>query len=114
MVDAATFAGLDGASFSQASNSGTMFIKLSGWDERSGNGLSADALSKMLTGAMGGEIQEANVFVIAPPAVPGLGTGNGFTMMIQDRSGSGYHARGGATLAMMGAAAQSKDVTQVF
>ncbi|HVF82976.1 MAG TPA: efflux RND transporter permease subunit, partial [Sphingomicrobium sp.] len=113
VVDAATFAGLDGASFSQASNAGTMFIKLADWAER-GDGFSADDLSKALTGALGGQIQEANVFIIAPPAVPGLGTGNGFTMMIQDRSGAGYQALEGATFAMMGAAAQQPKVTQVF
>jgi hydrophobe/amphiphile efflux-1 (HAE1) family protein len=114
VVDAATFAGLDGASFSQASNSGTMFMKLSDWSDRSGNQLSADELSKTLTMAMGGAIEDANVFVIAPPAVPGLGTGNGFTMMIQDRTGAGYQALEGATFAMMGAAAQKKEVKQVF
>ena len=114
VVDAATFAGLDGASFSQSSNAGTMFIKLSDWGDRGGEGLSATELSAALTQAMDGEIQEANVFVIAPPAVPGLGTGNGFTMMIQDRTGAGYQALEQATGAMMGAAAQTPEVTQVF
>jgi len=114
VVDAATFAGLDGASFSQASNSGTMFMKLSDWSDRSGNQLSADELSKTLTMAMGGAIEDASIFVIAPPAVPGLGTGNGFTMMIQDRSGAGYQALEAATFAMMGSAAQRQEVTQVF
>ena len=114
VIDAATFAGLDGASFSQASNSGTMFMRLSDWSER-GKKLSADELSKTLTMALGGEIEDAQVFVIAPPAVPGLGTGNGFTMMIQDKSGAGgYKGLEGATFAMMGAAAQSKQVSQVF
>ncbi|UUR07081.1 efflux RND transporter permease subunit [Sphingomonas glaciei] len=114
VVDAATFAGLDGASFSQASNAGTMFIRLSDWSDRGGKGLSANDLSQALTGALAGQIQEANVFIIAPPAVPGLGTGNGFTMMIQDRTGAGYKALEGATMAMMGAAAQQPKVTQVF
>ncbi|HEX8481171.1 MAG TPA: multidrug efflux RND transporter permease subunit [Allosphingosinicella sp.] len=114
VVDAATFAGLDGASFSQSSNAGTMFMKLGDWADRDGNALSSDELSKTLTMAMGGAIEEANVFVIAPPAVPGLGTGNGFTMMIQDRTGAGYRALEGATFAMMGAAAQKQEVTQVF
>jgi len=55
------------------------------------------------------------VFVIAPPAVQGLGNGNGFQMMIQDTSGAGYRALEGATFAMMGAAAQAPDeVQQVF
>jgi hydrophobe/amphiphile efflux-1 (HAE1) family protein len=114
VIDAATFAGLDGSSFSQASNSGTMFMRLSDWSER-GKKLSADELSKTLTMALGGAIEDAQVFVVAPPAVPGLGTGNGFMMMIQDRSGAGgYKGLEGATFAMMGAAAQSKQVAQVF
>ncbi len=113
VVDATTLAGLDGSSFSQASNAGTMFVKLADWADR-GEGLSANELSQALTMAMGGAIEEANVFVIAPPAVPGLGTGNGFTMMIQDRSGAGYRALEQANFAMMGAAAQRPEVTQVF
>ncbi len=32
-----------------------------------------------------------------PPAVQGLGNGNGFTMMVQDRSGAGYRALEGVT-----------------
>ncbi|HEY0044089.1 MAG TPA: efflux RND transporter permease subunit, partial [Allosphingosinicella sp.] len=44
----------------------------------------------------------------------GLGTGNGFTMMIQDRSGAGYGALEGLTGAMMGGAAQEPRVAQVF
>ncbi len=114
VVDAATFAGLDGSSFSQASNSGTMFVKLADWAERDGEGLSANELSQALTMAIGGQIEDANVFVIAPPAVPGLGTGNGFTMMIQDRTGAGYEALEQATFAMMGAAGQRSEVAQVF
>jgi hydrophobe/amphiphile efflux-1 (HAE1) family protein len=114
VIDVATFAGLDGASFSQASNAGTMFVRLADWSDRDADDLSATAMAQALTGAMGGGIQDANIFVIAPPAVPGLGTGNGFTMMIQDRSSAGYRALEGATFGMMGAAAQVPEVTQVF
>jgi hydrophobe/amphiphile efflux-1 (HAE1) family protein len=112
--EVASFAGLDGASFSQASNSGTMFIRLRDWADRKGDGMSATALSGAFSGAMAGGIEDATTFVIAPPAVPGLGTGNGFTMMVQDRSGAGYRALEGASFAMMGAAAQRKEVSQVF
>src|SRR3546814_3476990 len=64
----ATFAGLDGSSFSQSSNAGTMFIRLDDWSERGGD-LSAAALSGQLSGAMAAALPEANAFVIAPPAV---------------------------------------------
>lgn len=114
VAEVASFAGLDGSSFSQSSNAGTMFIRLKDWGERRDAGLTAAQMSQQLTMAMGGAIENANVFVIAPPAVPGLGTGNGFTMMIQDRTGAGYQALEQATGAMMGAAAQRQEVTQVF
>ncbi|NML06197.1 multidrug efflux RND transporter permease subunit [Sphingomonas sp. G-3-2-10] len=109
----AAFAGLDGASFSAASNSAVMFLKLSDWSER-GRENSAEALAGKLTGALG-QIDGANIFMIAPPAVQGLGNGSGFVMMLQDQSANaGYRALEGVTFQMMGAAAQEKSVTQVF
>jgi hydrophobe/amphiphile efflux-1 (HAE1) family protein len=114
ILDGAAFAGLDGASFSQASNAGVFFIKLKDWSER-GSKQSAAALAGELTGKLAGAIDGANIFMIAPPAVQGLGNGSGFVMMIQDRSANaGYRGLEGATGAMMGAAMQEKKVTQVF
>ncbi|WP_077148624.1 efflux RND transporter permease subunit [Sphingopyxis sp. KK2] len=109
----ATFSGLDGSSFSTASNAGTMFIRLTDWGER-GSKLSATALSQQLSGVLANALPEANAFVIAPPAVQGLGNGNGFTMMIQARGGESYKELEQVTGAMMGGAAQMKDVQQVF
>jgi len=40
-----------------------------------------------LNRAFGEEIREGAVIAFGPPAIPGLGTGAGFTMEIQDRSG---------------------------
>jgi len=108
------FAGLDGTSFSFGSNAATLFISLDDYDDRKTVETKAAALAGAITGATGG-IQEANIFVIAPPAVQGLGTGNGFAMMIHDTSGAGYRALEGATFAMMGAAAQQPtQLQQVF
>ena len=108
------FAGLDGSSFSFGSNAATIFIRLDAFDERKTAEQSAAALAGAITGATYG-IEDANIFIIAPPAVQGLGNGNGFQMMVQDRSGAGYRGLEGATFAMMGAAAQTPDqVQQVF
>jgi len=108
------FAGLDGSSFSFGSNSATIFVRLDAFDERKSAEQSAAALAGAITGATMG-IEDANIFVIAPPAVQGLGNGNGFQMMVQDRTGAGYRPLEGATFAMMGAAAQAPDqVQQVF
>ncbi len=110
---AVAFAGLDGTSFSFGSNAGTIFVRLDPHSER-GKERSAAALAGAITGATAG-IEDAQIFVIAPPAVQGLGNGNGFQMMIQDTSGAGYRALEGATYAMMGAAAQAPtEVQQVF
>ena len=108
------FAGLDGSSFSFGSNAATIFVRLDAFEERKTAEQSAAALAGAITGATMG-IEDANIFVIAPPAVQGLGNGNGFQMMVQDRSGAGYRPLEGATFAMMGAAAQAPDqVQQVF
>jgi hydrophobe/amphiphile efflux-1 (HAE1) family protein len=109
-----SFAGLDGSSFSFGSNAATIFVRLDSFDERKTAEQAAASLAGAITGATMG-IQDANIFVIAPPAVQGLGNGNGFQMMVQDTSGSGYVPLEGATFAMMGAAAQAPEsVNQVF
>jgi len=108
------FAGLDGTSFSFGSNAATFFIRLDAFEDRKTAEQGAAALAGAITGATMG-IEDAQIFVIAPPAVQGLGNGNGFQMMVQDRSGAGYRPLEGATFAMMGAAAQKPDlVQQVF
>ena len=108
------FAGLDGSSFSFGSNAATIFVRLDEFDERKTKEQAAAALAGAITGATFG-IEDANIFVIAPPSVQGLGNGNGFKMMVQDRDGQGYRALEGATFAMMGAAAQQPErVQQVF
>nr|WP_314436963.1 multidrug efflux RND transporter permease subunit [uncultured Brevundimonas sp.] len=110
---AIAFAGLDGSSFSFGSNAATIFVRLDPFEERTKE-QAATALAGAITQATG-SIEDAQIFVIAPPAVQGLGNGNGFTMMIQDTSGAGYRALEGATFAMMGAAAQQPtEVNQVF
>ncbi len=109
----AAFAGLDGASFSSATNSATIFFKLKDMEERKGKENTAVALAGQFSQALG-SIEDATIFIVAPPAIQGLGNGNGFKMMIQDRGGAGYKALEGATYAMMGAAATDPKVSQVF
>ncbi len=114
VMETAAFAGLDGSTFSPGSNSGIMFIRLKPHEERRGAGESAAELAGAITGAVAGAEEGAMVFFLSPPPVPGLGNGSGFALMIQDREGAGYQALQGATFAMMGAAQQNPDVSQVF
>ncbi|HAW31103.1 MAG TPA: hydrophobe/amphiphile efflux-1 family RND transporter, partial [Planctomycetaceae bacterium] len=59
-------------------------------------------------------IEDANVFVIPPPPVRGIGTGGGFKMQIQDKSGAGMIALQDATNAVINKARQEPGLVQVF
>ena len=106
-------AGLDGASFSNAPNAGTMFLALDPFDVRSGHHQTGDSILADLRRQMGG-VDAANVLVIAPPPVRGIGTGGGFKMMVQDRANHGPVALEKATFAMMMAANRTAGLTSVF
>jgi len=106
------FAGLDGASFTNASNAATFFVRLDDWSLR-GKALSADAISGAIMQKMGA-IEDANVFVLAPPPVPGLGNGGGFKMMVQNRGAGDYRQLEAAANALVGAAHQSGQTQGVF
>lgn len=104
------FAGLDGASFSTAPNAGVVFFALKPHADRE---QSADEIQQALYPALAG-IKGGDIMVIAPPPVPGIGTGGGFKMMIQDRSGQGYNALAQAAFAMMMGANQAEGVAGAF
>jgi len=59
-------------------------------------------------------IHDGLIFVAAPPPVSGIGNAGGFRMMIEDRAGLGFQALQGVTYAMMGKAAQTPGLLQVF
>lgn len=108
-------AGMNGATFSPASNAGLMFIRLDSFEEREGQpGMSATALAGRLTGVINQAIPEGSGFIIAPPAVRGLGQGGGFKMMLQARDGRSFEELQQVAYAMMGAAAQESRVSQVY
>ncbi|MCF8709394.1 efflux RND transporter permease subunit [Rhizorhapis sp. SPR117] len=103
------FGGFDGSSFTNASNSGTIFVTLKPHGER----LSATEMTKELEGKLS-KITAGSVFIIAPPPVRGLGTGGGYKMMIEDRGGAGFRALEEAATKMMMAANQTEGLTSVF
>ncbi|MGF7214051.1 HAE1 family hydrophobic/amphiphilic exporter-1 [Spirosoma lacussanchae] len=76
--------GLNAITFASKSNSGTVFIQLKPWEERTGPGMQADSLVPKLQRAFAG-LTDARVQVIQPPAIPGLGQSSGFTFEIQQR-----------------------------
>ena len=106
-------AGLDGASFSNAPNAATMFLALDDFKVRVDHHQTGESILADLRKNLGG-IDAANVLVIAPPPVRGIGTGGGFKMMVQDRNNAGPAALEKATTAMMMAANGTPGLTSVF
>ncbi|MFZ4514641.1 MAG: efflux RND transporter permease subunit, partial [Geothrix sp.] len=66
---------------------GFSYVALTPWDDRKHSDMEASEILKRLNGRFAREIPEANVFGFLPSAIPGLGTSNGFSLWLQDRSG---------------------------
>ncbi|MFG1391996.1 efflux RND transporter permease subunit [Xanthobacter agilis] len=106
--------GFSGATFTNAPNAGAMFVILEPFSVRGGDpSRSAAAVQRTLFGKMA-SIQEAQMIVVQPPPVQGIGNAGGFRMMVEDRDGAGLLALRNATYAMMGAAAQTPGLMQVY
>jgi hydrophobic/amphiphilic exporter-1 (mainly G- bacteria), HAE1 family len=76
--------GLNVVTFASKSNSGTIFCQLDDWDERKADSLTVEGLAATLRKKVAG-LKEANVVVITPPAIPGLGRTGGFSFVIEQR-----------------------------
>jgi hydrophobe/amphiphile efflux-1 (HAE1) family protein len=111
---AVNIVGFSGATFTNAPNAGAIFITLEPFSVRAGNpAKSAAAIQGQLFAKLA-SIKEALVLVVAPPPVSGIGNAGGFRMMIEDRAGRGPEALQGATYAMMGRAARTPGLQQVY
>lgn len=80
----AAIAGLNVVTFASKSNAGTVFCQLKPWNERRKK-------SEQLSGIMAelnrrfSSILKARIIVIAPPAIPGLGSTGGFSFVLQQK-----------------------------
>ncbi len=105
------FVGFDGATFTNAPNTGVIFVSLKPFAERPG--LTADTIRADVQRQLA-SLHDAFVFVLSPPSVPGIGTGGGLKGYVQDRSGRGPAALEQATLALARAAQGSPGFAQAF
>jgi HAE1 family hydrophobic/amphiphilic exporter-1 len=70
-----------------STNMGFFFVQLKPWHDRHGAEDHSREIVNTLNQQFAREIPEATVVAFGPPAIPGLGTGAGFTLELQDRSG---------------------------
>jgi hydrophobe/amphiphile efflux-1 (HAE1) family protein len=114
VIGAMNIVGFSGATFTNAPNAGAAFLVLDSFEKRAQDpNQSQLGIQRALFGKLSA-IQDAMVFVVAPPPVMGIGNAGGFRMIIEDRAGRGPQALLDAAYAMTGKAAQTPGLVQVF
>ncbi len=68
-----------------SSNQGFMFVTLNNWDERS---VTVNQFVDQINKELFFHVKGAQAFAFGPPAIPGLGNGSGFSIMLQDKGGN--------------------------
>jgi multidrug efflux pump len=101
---------IEGYSFAGAGdNAALAFITLKDWSVR-GVANSAQAIAARANAALS-QIKDVMAFTLSPPPISGLGTSNGFTFRLQDRSGLGQEALSAAASQLLAEAAKSPVLT---
>ncbi|HYZ22513.1 MAG TPA: multidrug efflux RND transporter permease subunit [Rhodopila sp.] len=107
------FTGFDGATFTNAPNTGVIFVSLKPFEQRVPAGLTAARIRADVQQQLA-PLTDAFAFVLEPPSVPGIGTGGGLKGYVQDRAGRGLAALEAATWIVAGSAAQTPGFAQAF
>ncbi|MBQ8443467.1 MAG: multidrug efflux RND transporter permease subunit [Bacteroides sp.] len=87
-----TFLGVNGFSVmggGELPNAATYFVVLKNWKERPGKEHSAQAVVDRFNRQAYGVVQEAQVFGIIPPVIPGMGNTGGLQFELEDRQSLG-------------------------
>ncbi|MFY0310462.1 efflux RND transporter permease subunit [Leisingera sp. D0M16] len=106
-------AGLDAATFTNAPNAGAIFFTTAPFDERAATGRSNNVLIGEAFAALSA-IKEANIFVIAPPPVRGIGSAGGWKLYIQDERGRGLQVLDDIVKQILPIANENPALIQVF
>ena len=80
-----TATGFSMLSGSMSPNAGFLFLSLKDWDQRK---KTVKELVREMNRDFFFGVNEAQVFAFGPPAIPGLGSGSGFSLMLQDKGGN--------------------------
>lgn len=95
-----------------AQNAGQGFILLKDWSERKGADRSASAIAERLN-AYFRKSRDAQIFILNPPPIRGLGSSSGFEMWLQDAAGAGREALTAARRQLTKLAGEDSRMAQV-
>ena len=107
------YSGMDGISFSPATNAGQMWPIFEPFETRLPKGLTANVIAADLRKRLA-PITAAEIRVTNPSSVRGLGNTGGFRMMVEDRGGLGYRALESAVQQLAEAATADPAISQAF
>ncbi|MHC4352192.1 MAG: efflux RND transporter permease subunit [Planctomycetota bacterium] len=106
-----TVAGYSMLTGSYLPNSGLIFVSLKDWSQRE---RTAKEIIALMNKELSSTINEAQVFAFGPPAIPGLGSGAGFTLMIQDRAGNTPEYLARQAVGFLQAAMERPEIGSIF
>lgn len=107
-------AGLNLFTFTTTSYNATVFIRLKPWEERGTKETSARGILGMAMGTFNSQLKDANVLVVNPPPIRGLGTTSGFELVLQDKSGGSVEKFNDVLHEFMGKLYQDKAIGFAF
>ncbi len=111
------FNGVGGMSFLSGTftpYSASYFVRLKDWKDRKTPATSLRGIMRSVAVALRG-VPDAMAFPFAPPPLPGFGNAGGFTMLLQDRSGTlTVPQLGENTARFLAAARQRPELTALF
>ena len=110
---AVMLAGFDGASQTLAPNAAAAYIPLASFEDRRKLGVSFQQIMEEARKRTG-DITEAQLFVLPPPLIQGIGSAGGYRIMIQDKGQHGYQGLAAQAYALMGKANQTPGLKQVY
>lgn len=113
VAHAVGIAGLSGATFTISPNAAVTFLPLEDAKERAARDRGVQNIVADLRREVA-SINEAQVLIIPPPPIRGIGRGGGFKMYVQDRRGVGIDALNQVTETILKEANEQPGVTQVF
>ncbi|MCD4680388.1 MAG: efflux RND transporter permease subunit [Bacteroidales bacterium] len=93
------------------SNTGFLFISLKKWDERD---FTAAEIIAQVNRKLSAKIKGAQAFAFGPPAIPGLGNGSGFSIMLQDKGGNNPEYLANNTMKFIKAANERPEIGKAF
>ena len=105
--------GVDATSNTTAPNASQVFVVLQPYADREHHHLSMGAIGADLTKRLAG-ITDADMRVITPPPVRGIGSAGGFKMVVEDRAGRGYQALEQVTNNLARIAGQDPSIARPF